>query len=257
MAARAAAGPLASLLVALACRAGAVSLGGARGPAGTAEQVLWVAWWVGLSLAVINALPSRAPAGTLNDGALVAQALAGSGPGWVRYRFNVECALGHRPRDWAIPAPALLAALDDPGADRESLLLAAACVALDTGDDAQAGRILSRALDEPAPSPSMVRGELELQAAMLAAFQGRTAEARARLARVRGFGELPAYPRLAEAVLDACEGATEAAAAGLAAWEAALHGTGRASSIRVGNEWAVERLRSMVAASSRPRGAEA
>ncbi len=246
-AARAAAGPLTSFVVALICRAGAASLSSAPGLHGAAEQVLWVAWWMGLALAVMNALPVRTPAGFLTDGAIVSQSLGPmSGSARALYRFNVEWSLGHQPRDWGISASEFMTAAEDPGADRDALLLAAASVSLDTGNEGQAAQVLSLALEMPAPAPSTMRRELELQAAMLAAFQGRTAEARERIARAGCVEDLPAYPRLAEAVVDACEGAADAAAAGLEEWELAVERTGRAPSIRVGNEWAVERLRSLL-----------
>lgn len=247
-AAWAAAGPLTSLLVALACRAGATSLRSGPGSHGVPEQVLSIGGWMGLVLAVWNALPVRTAAGISTDGAIVAHSLAPlSRPARALYRFNAEWSLGHRPRDWGIPASEFMIAAEDPGADRDSLLLAAACVSLDTGDDGEAARILSLALEVPASEPSSMRRELELQAAMLAAFEGRVAEARERFARA-GPGEgFPEYSRLVEAVVSACDGATDAASAALQEWELAVEKTGRARSIRVGNDWAVDRLRPLLA----------
>jgi hypothetical protein len=197
---------------------------------------------------VSNALPVRTAAGTWTDGAIVAHSLAPlSRPARALYRFNVEWSLGHRPRDWGFPASEFMIAAEDPGADRDSLLLAAASVSLDTGDDGEAARILSRALEVPASEPSNMRRELELQATMLAAFQGRVTEARERFARAGPVEGFPAYTRLAEAVVSACDGATDAATAALQECELAVERTGRAPSIRAGNDWAVDRLRLLLA----------
>lgn len=249
-AAWAAAGPLTTFLVALVCRAGAACIGESpRGmSASVAEQALRVSWWLGLVMSVTNALPIRTPAGFLTDGGIVRLVLAPMSPAArALFRFQTLWSLGRRPRDWGIPPAEFLTAAKDPAADRDALLLAAACVALDTGDAANAGEILARALADPAPSGSAMRYELELQAAMLAAFQGRTVEAREHMARAGPHRELPAYPLLAKAVVDACDGQTDAAASSLAQWERVVEGTGRGSVIRVGNDWAVERLRMQIA----------
>jgi hypothetical protein len=247
-AARAAAGPLTTLLVALAFRAAAAAVSSTPGLPDVAGQALWIAWWMGLVLAVMNVVPFRTPSGFLNDGAIVAQSLAPmSRPARALYTFGVKWSLGHRPRDWGIPASEFVMAADHPGADRDALLLAAASISLDTGNDLQAAQILARALEAPSSAPSSMRRELELHAAMLAAFEGRVAEARERIARAGPVEGFPAYSRLAEAVVSACEGAPDAAASAVEEWELALERTGRAPSIRVGNDWAVERLRLLLA----------
>lgn len=249
-AAWAAAGPLTTLLVALVCHAGAAALGDSTQgiAASVAEQVLRVGWWLGLVGAMTNALPVRTAAGYLTDGGIVRQVLAPMSPARrALFRFQTLWSLGRRPRDWGVPAGDFLKAAKDAAADRDALLLAAASVALDTGDDAHEEEILARAVDDPALSSSPMRYELELQAAMLAAFRGRTNEARERMARAGPHGELPAYPLLAKAVVDACDGQIDAAAASVAEWERAVEGTGRGSVIRVGNDWAVDRLRTQLA----------
>jgi hypothetical protein len=131
----------------------------------------------------------------------------------------------------------------DAGAARESLYLAAAAVALGTGDDQLDGEVLREALNGPTPADSPpMRFELQLQLA----FLGRVADARRRLDDLQPPVTIPDYPKLAQAVVVAAEGRPAEARGLLEKWEHVLAETGMAASIQVGNEWAVERLRAQL-----------
>jgi hypothetical protein len=84
---------------------------------------------------------------------------------------------------------------------------------------------------------------------MLDAFDGRVADAAARLDRICAAPSLSPYARLARAAVAAMSGRTQEAADALDEWERAIADTGRAAAIRVGNEWAVDELRARLAAS--------
>lgn len=254
----AAAGPLATLLAAFACRAAVLYMNGQEvGLAASAgSQALQMGWWMGLVLATVNALPFQSRGGLLTDGGIVLRSLSPPTPAArMQQRFLQEWGAGRRPKAWGLAPEDFLAVAEGAGAERDALYLAAAALAIDRGDDRGASDILEQALGGPAVG-SQWRPELLLQAAMIAAFAGRPAEARGLLAQVGPWQTLPEYPLLAGAVADACDGAFDAAASGLRSWEGAMTQTGMASSIRVGNEWAVERLRAMLAAEPRGSGAE-
>ncbi len=118
-------------------------------------------------------------------------------------------------------------------------------MALDVGDRALAGQALKQALEGSGSGP--MRFELELQAVMLDALEGRAGDARARLARLGPHPTMADYPLLARAVVSAAEGRLTDAAAELQGWERALEATGQAGVVRMGNDWAVEALEAKLA----------
>jgi hypothetical protein len=202
MAAHAAAGPVVSFLASLACRAGAEALGSPAVPAqAVASHLLHVARWVGLALAVSNLVPFRTKKGTMSEGAIVLRGLRTmfSPAGTAVLRFHAVWAEGRRPREWGIPAKRFLEVAAGATSERDALLLAALAVALDSGDEGLAADILGRALASSTPPhcDSSMRYEIELQAVMVEAFQGRSGAARewlVRAGRPQGFSE---YVRLA------------------------------------------------------------
>jgi hypothetical protein len=241
----AAAGPAASLASALLCRLGAQAIGKpASASAAVAVQILGAGFLVGVFLFVVNLLPFRTRSGMATDGAILVRAFLRESPAAAASRrFLTQWALGRRPREWGMAASDVRDVARDAGAARESLYLAAAAVALDSRDDQLAGEVLLQALEAPSPADSPMRFELELQLVMLDAFLGRVGDAKRRLGVLQPHVDIPEYPDLAHAVVFASEGRLEEARALLEKWERGLEATGRASSVRVGNEWAVERLR--------------
>jgi hypothetical protein len=239
------AGPVSSLAAALACDVGLKRLQMPSGRGGTfVVDLLSAGFLVGAFGGVANLVPFRTKSGLETDGAGLLRALARETPASIALRgFVAGWALGRRPRDWGLTTAEFLAAAAEVGPSRTSLQLAAAAVALDTGDDVQAEAILAGAVAEPGSETDPMRRELALQLAMLKAFQGRPAEARSWLARPSPPSIGPDYLALAQAVASAAEGQLEEAGALLKRWEEAARASGQAASVRVGNEWAVERLR--------------
>ncbi len=233
-------GPLATVA------ATAASFAGARAvspPATEAEGVLsfllWHATFCGAFVAVMNLLPMRLRSGVRTDGAKAWLALTARTPSQHEaLRFAVNASAGRRPRDWQRTAEALEAAADDPR--HPEVRLAALGVALDTGEFARAEAILARGPGVAHPDDTL-RQEFALQASLVASLvHGDTATARARLSGV-GTTPMREYPLLAEAAAAAAEGRGDEARTLLARWREALDRIGHPS-IRVGNEWAEERL---------------
>lgn len=139
------------------------------------------------------------------------------------------------------------------------MFLAALCVALDRGEEQEAEAILQRALSTGASGQLPFRFELELQGAMLSAFQGRPGLAREHLGHAGPHAGIPWYPRLAEAVVAAAQGELAAAREALDAWEASRQSSPDPARLLVGNQWARDRLEALLAAEAptRPQFASA
>jgi hypothetical protein len=248
---QAAAGPLVSILSGVAC----LVLGTeARTPSTAAGaigiHVLFVSGSLGLLGGVANLAPFRLRSGLMSDGARILASLRALGPlhGAV-ILFQSQWAAGRRPRDWGVPPSTFLAAAGRLPRQHDTLLLAAAAVALDTGDRHATMEVFGRAFEGAAVDPLM-RYELELQAAMFEAFEGRSADAGARLARLGPHALAPEYTSLAHGVVACATGRIPEACAALRAWEELLERTPNAAAVRVGNEWAEERLRGRLRAAA-------
>jgi hypothetical protein len=210
------------------------------------RHVARIGWQLGVLLGVMNAAPFRTRAGFASDGRRIIDHLLPASPARrLQRQFHALCAQGRRPRDWNISPQTFLRALESATRERDSLLLAAAAVALDTDDVALASEVLARIAEAPVTEPQM-RHELELQAAMVEAFDGRVAAARDRLDRIGQHPMHPEYGALATAVVLAAEGRQGEAAEAFASWERAITSTGMAAVVRVGNDWAIERLRARI-----------
>jgi hypothetical protein len=77
---------------------------------------------------------------------------------------------------------------------------------------------------------------------MEALLERNPASARERLSRLGPHARFPFYPRLAEAAVLHAEGRGREAADALAAWQRAVDATGLEVQLRVGNQWALERI---------------
>ena len=239
-----AAGPITNFVLAAGCRAGVALLPvPATLGAALAARLLGAGWWMGLFLGALNLLPLRFRSGFETDGLQLLTALSRSPTALFRLRYRTLASQGVRPRDWKATAASLLAAARREAPHRDFLLLAALGVAADQGDRARCEEILAAAELAPLRSP-ILAFELGLQAAMLEAFWGNPAQARARLASLPpGQLTMREYPRLAEAAVSLAEGRHEDARASLAVWERATAASGSRASIRVGNEWAEEAIK--------------
>lgn len=243
LALHAAAGPCATLGAALLCAAGSRAIGhpGTIGQA-LAENLLWAGFLAGTFLGVLNLVPFRTRSGLNSDGANLARTLRPERPcRAAARRFVTQWALGRRPRDWGMSSSDLLSLAPAAGADRASLLLAAAAVAVDNGDDQGAIVILRDALAADSHGAQW-RTELELQLVMLEAFNGRVADARRLLEGLVPNPALADYACLAHGTVRAAEGVLDEARELRDRWERSIQATGQAASVRVGNEWAIERL---------------
>jgi hypothetical protein len=143
-----------------------------------------------------------------------------------------------------VSADALLEdAASDPAA-APLLVTYAAAVARDLGDHAGADAVLEGALSAAPLADPAVALELGLQAALSDALvRGDAVAARARLERLAPHPTEPFYPLLAEAAVLATEGRRADAADALRRWlEGARTSRTGAARLRVGNEWALERL---------------
>ncbi|MBM7112550.1 M50 family metallopeptidase [Archangium primigenium] len=245
------AGPAASLLGAGVHAALAHALGdtGPRDAHGLAA-LLWGGAFLHAALGLFNLMPLRLATGQLSDGALwLALRRLAAQPEDARLlgTLQVESST-RRPRDWSLPVDPVLTAASAPGASAETggwLHLYALCMLLDRADFPAARALLTRlapTLDTlPAPCPQ----ELRLQGALLYALGEAPDAARARafLKAAGPHATHPLYPRLAEAAVLLGEGQPEAARAALLAWEADGHAQGLTAQWRIGNQWALERLR--------------
>jgi hypothetical protein len=242
------AGPVVTLGVALACRFAGTTVERSSVGLAMASDLLSVGWWVGVALAASNAVPFRLRSGVQSDGAIVMRAmLPGSAAREAEIRFLTCWAQGRRPRDWGVSPEAFLRVADAAKAGRERLLLAALCVALDTGDEVRTNDVLQRVASGIPSRDSLMRYELELQVAMVEAFRGNAARARERLDDLGPHPSADRYSWLAEAVVQAAEGRVAESSETLAGWESAIARTGSEASVRVGNEWALELLRERLA----------
>jgi len=240
-----AAGPAATLAFAAACRSGAVGLGSATTIAAAVfAELLWAGWWIGVVLGAVNLVPFRLASGVASDGTHIWASLF---PRTASFRallqFHLRWSQGRRPCDWGLTPAVLLQAADEDRWHRETFLLAALCVAMDTGDTERVDECLQRAAEDAQSNEPAMRYELELQAAMIEAFRGNAAAARQRLARLGPHPGSAGYSSLAEAAVRLAEGQASEARDALEAWERCLAESGRAQAVMVGNEWAVERLR--------------
>jgi hypothetical protein len=247
----AAAGPLVSLLSGAACLAAGTVMSAPSTVAGAiGMHALFVSGSLGLLGGAVNLVPFRLRSGIASDGARVLSSLSAMRPSRAAVLlFQAHWAAGRRPREWGVPPSTFLEAAGRLPSQRDALLLAAAAVALDTDDRPTATEVFGR----PAGSPvdPLMRYELELQAAMFEAFEGRSADAGGRLARLGPHPLMPAYASLAQAVVEWASGRIPEARAALRAWEQLLERTRDAARVRVGNEWAEERLRSRLGAAAR------
>jgi hypothetical protein len=244
-------GPTATLAGVLAAAAAPSLLPRPSGVGATLlDHLLVTAVWVGVFLELSSVVPFRTRSGLLTDGALIVRNLWPETPVRRAVRlFEENWWAGRRPRDWGIPASVFLDAARLDATSKNALLLAAATVLIDTGAKGRAAEILRDALAAPRDGAPVQVLELELQVVMLDAFDGRVADAAARLDRIGAAPSLSPYARLARAAVAAMSGRTQEAADALDEWERAIADTGRAAAIRVGNEWAVDELRARLAAS--------
>ena len=248
MAAVALGGPIASLAVGAALLAAAPGAGATSSfGGGVARYLPWVAGWASVAMGVTSLVPRRVGGGLSTDGALFLRSLGRASPATqIIARFRLAWREGTRPRAWGIDAREALAAGASDADSGRLLALVAASVALDTGEFELASGILADAL-RAADLPPGLRPELELQEIMLEAFLGRPDVASQRLLAGAGRGLDSGYVALARAVVAATGGQPREAVEELAFRERYLAGQVNPAQVRVGNEWAEERLRALLA----------